>query len=91
VRGSGAVDPTAANALVLGQRCPESLKPTRSRAPFDGGPRDDAKLLIPSGLCSNLHISDPKRNFLYLYFFLYIILVTGGESSWRSTAAASYS
>jgi hypothetical protein len=27
-----AVDPTAANALVLGQRHPESLKPTRSRA-----------------------------------------------------------
>jgi hypothetical protein len=27
-----AVDPTAANALVLGQRYPESLKPTRSRA-----------------------------------------------------------
>jgi hypothetical protein len=29
-----AVGPTAAIALVLGQRCPESLKPTRSRASF---------------------------------------------------------
>jgi hypothetical protein len=33
-----------------------------------------AKLLIPSRLCINLHISDPKRNFSYLCFFLYIIL-----------------
>ena len=33
-----------------------------------------AKLLIPSRLCNSLHISDPKRNFSYLYFFLYIIL-----------------
>jgi hypothetical protein len=35
-----AVDPTAANALVLGQRYPESLKPTRSRASFGGSSRD---------------------------------------------------
>jgi hypothetical protein len=55
------VDPTAANALILGQRYPDSLKPTRSRASF--ATMLHAKLLIPSRLCSKLHISDPKRIF----------------------------
>jgi hypothetical protein len=51
-----AVDPTAANALTL------SL--TRSRPSRNTRAMLHAKLLVPSRLCSDQHISDPKRNFL---------------------------
>jgi hypothetical protein len=42
-RACVAVDPTAANALVFGLWYPESLKPTRSRAPFDEGSRNASR------------------------------------------------
>jgi hypothetical protein len=41
------VDPTAANALALGQRYPESLKPARSRAPLGESSRDTSREASP--------------------------------------------